>query len=131
MKGSYMSPPTPLFASETNMFRMELVLGSTVQSLEEIDIDVVVYTAQMSPRMHVKSIYAEWISGQTQAEEAYISRTSDSFTLVLTPAFLEQLPTGILTFAVTYTKGRMRVTNVMATEKFINNVISPCHASVR
>ncbi len=125
-----MSHQTPLFASETNTFSMELMLGSEVQSLEEVDIVVLVYTSQLSPRLHVASVYADWIAGKTQDEKAYIARTSNSFTLVLTPDFLRQLPTGMLTFSINYTKGRMRVTNVIVAEKFINNV-SQCNDAVK
>lgn len=130
MQASYISRQTPIFASEVNSFRMELVLEDEVQSLIGVDIAVTVFTGQLSPRLLILSKYQDWVDGKEQNEDAYIARDTKNFTVVMAPEFLKNLPTGILTLSVTYAKDKMRVTNVIVTEKFINDLPECAQAQV-
>lgn len=125
MQESYISHQNPLFASADNAFRFELVLGDEIQAINGLDIAVTVYTSQLSPRLQVvsSSVTTPNDSNELPSEPtAYITRYDDHFIFVMTPEFQQELPTGILTFSIAYSKENFRVTNVIQTEKFINDL---------
>lgn len=120
MHGQYRSRLTPFYASEDISFDLRLMQRSDVQPLSEYDIYVEIFTSQLSPRKTVMSIVSNPDKQQT-VEGADIIRYSDHFVLNLHPEFLKYFPTGVLTLSVRYRSEKFMITNVLKTERFLND----------
>lgn len=119
MQGRYKSRITPFYASEDLSFNLRLMQNSQVQPLDGVDISVEVFTGQMTPRKSVVSLGSE---ESPVVEGAEIVRYEDHFVLSLKPAFLKELSTGVLMFMIRYKVDRSIITNLIRTEKFVNDL---------
>lgn len=120
MHGQYRSRLTPFYSSEDISFDLRLMQQEKVQDISEIDIQVIVFTSQLSPRKSVYSIVSNPES-QPTVEGANIVRYDDHFILNLRPEFLADFPTGVLTLSIRYKMNLSLITNVITTEKFLND----------
>lgn len=120
MHGQYRSRLTPFYASEDISFDLRLMQRAEVQKLSEYDIYVEIFTSQLSPRKTVMSVVSN-PDNQKDIEGADIVRYSDHFVLNLHPVFLKVFPTGVLTLAIRYRSENSMITNVLTTERFLND----------
>ena len=120
MHGQYRSRLTPFYASEDIFFDLHLMQRAEAQKLSEYDIYVEIFTSQLSPRKTVMSVVSN-PDNQKDIEGADIVRYSDHFVLNLHPAFLKVFPTGVLTLAIRYRSENSMITNVLTTERFLND----------
>lgn len=120
MHGQYRSRLTPFYASEDISFDLRLMQRAEVQKLSEYDIYVEIFTSQLSPRKTVMSVVSN-PDNQKDIEGADIVRYSDHFVLNLHPTFLQVFPTGVLTLAIRYRSESSMITNVLTTERFLND----------
>lgn len=120
MHGQYRSRLTPFYASEDISFDLRLMQRAEVQKLSEYDIYVEIFTSQLSPRKTVMSVVSN-PDNQKDIEGADIVRHSDHFVLNLHPTLLQVLPTGVLTLAIRYRSESSMITNVLTTERFLND----------
>lgn len=120
MHGQYRSRLTPFYASEDISFDLRLMQRAEVQKLSEYDIYVEIFTSQLSPRKTVMSVVSN-PDNQKDIEGADIVRYSDHFVLNLHPTLLQSFPTGVLTLAIRYRSENSMITNVLTTERFLND----------
>lgn len=120
MHGQYRSRLTPFYASEDISFDLRLMQRSEEQVLSEYDIYVEIFTSQLSPRKTVMSVVSN-PDNQNNVDGADIVRYSDHFVLNLHPEFLRHFPTGVLTLSIRYRSEKSMITNVLTTEKFLND----------
>lgn len=120
MHGQYRSRLTPFYASEDIFFDLRLMQRAEVQKLSEYDIYVEIFTSQLSPRKTVMSVVSN-PDNQKDIEGADIVRYSDHFVLSLHPTLLQVFPTGVLTLAIRYRSENSMITNVLTTERFLND----------
>lgn len=120
MHGQYRSRLTPFYASEDISFDLRLMQRAEVQKLSEYDIYVEIFTSQLSPRKTVMSVVSN-PDNQKDIEGADIVRYSDHFVLNLNPTLLQVFPTGVLTLAIRYRSESSMITNVLTTERFLND----------
>lgn len=120
MHGQYRSRLTPFYASEDISFDLRLMQRAEVQKLSEYDIYVEIFTSQLSPRKTVMSVVSN-PDNQKDIEGADIVRYSDHFVLNLHPTLLQAFPTGVLTLAIRYRSENSMITNVLTTERFLND----------
>lgn len=120
MHGQYRSRLTPFYASEDISFDLRLMQRSEEQVLSEYDIYVEIFTSQLSPRKTVMSVISN-PDNQNNVDGADIVRYSDHFVLNLHPEFLRHFPTGVLTLSIRYRSEKSMITNVLTTEKFLND----------
>lgn len=120
MHGQYRSRLTPFYASEDISFDLRLMQRAEVQKLSEYDIYVEIFTSQLSPRKTVMSVVSN-PDNQKDIEGADIVRYSDRFVLNLHPTLLQVFPTGVLTLAIRYRSESSMITNVLTTERFLND----------
>ena len=120
MHGQYRSRLTPFYASEDISFDLRLMQRSEEQVLSEYDIYVEIFTSQLSPRKTVMSVVSN-PDNQKNVDGADIVRYSDHFVLNLHPEFLRYFPTGVLTLSIRYRSEKAMITNVLTTEKFLND----------
>ena len=90
------------------------------QDLLKYDIYVEIFTSQLSPRKTVMSVVSN-PDNQNNVDGADIVRYSDNFVLNLHPEFLRHFPTGVLTLSIRYRSEKSMITNVLTTEKFLND----------
>jgi len=120
MHGQYRSRLTPFYASEDISFDLRLMQRAEAQKLSEYDIYVEIFTSQLSLRKTVMSVVSN-PDNQKDIEGADIIRYPDHFVLNLHPALLKVFPTGVLTLAIRYRSENSMITNVLTTEKFLND----------
>lgn len=120
MHGQYRSRLTPFYASEDISFDLRLMQRAEVQKLSEYDIYVEIFTSQLSPRKTVMSVVSN-PDNQKDIEGADIVRYSDHFVLNLHSTLLQVFPTGVLTLAIRYRSESSMITNVLTTERFLND----------
>lgn len=120
MHGQYRSRLTPFYASEDISFDLRLMQRAEVQKLSEYDIYVEIFTSQLSPRKTVMSVVSN-PDNQKDIEGADIVRYSDHFVLNLRPTLLQVFPTGVLTLVIRYRSENSMITNVLTTERFLND----------
>lgn len=72
------------------------------------------------PRKTVMSVVSN-PDNQKDIEGADIVRYSDHFVLNLHPTLLQVFPTGVLTLAIRYRSENSMITNVLTTERFLND----------
>lgn len=120
MHGQYRSRLTPFYASEDISFDLRLMQRAEAQKLSEYDIYVEIFTSQLSPRKTVMSVVSN-PDNQKDIEGADIIRYSDHFVLNLHPILLRVFPTGVLTLAIRYRSENSMITNVLTTERFLND----------
>lgn len=120
MHGQYRSRLTPFYASEDISFDLRLMQRAEVQKLSEYDIYVEIFTSQLSPRKTVMSVVSN-PDNQKDIEGADIVRYSDHFVLNLHPTLLQVFPSGVLTLAIRYRSENSMITNVLITERFLND----------
>lgn len=99
---------------------MRLMQRAEVQKLSEYDIYVEIFTSQLSPRKTVMSVVSN-PDNQKDIEGADIVRYSDHFVLNLHSTLLQVFPTGVLTLAIRYRSESSMITNVLTTERFLND----------
>lgn len=120
MHGQYRSRLTPFYASEDISFDLRLMQRAEAQKLSEYDIYVEIFTSQLSSRKTVMSVVSN-PDNQKDIEGADIVRYSDHFVLNLHPTLLQVFPTGVLTLAIRYRSESSMITNVLTTERFLND----------
>lgn len=118
---NYISSVGRFYKEETLCFEFRLMLGSEAVWCRDYDIEMYVYTSDLSRRLRVCDYSAGIVKESFRLVSdcgASILRKRDSFLVKLTPQFLRKLPDGVLTFGLRYIGDSFESAEVLKTDPF-------------
>ena len=121
-KDTYLSELGTFYREDRLVFELTFMNGGSVASLANTDIEVTIFTSQLSPRKYITSYVRPVEDGSIQIPSdagGSIVRYADHWVLTLEPEILADLDRGVLMLKVLYVGDTYRTTSMIQTSKFI------------
>lgn len=121
-KDTYLSDLGTFHREDKLVFELTFMNGESVASISNTDIEVTIFTSQLSPRKHVTSYVRPGEDASLQIPSdagGSITRYSDHWVLELGPEILSDLDRGVLMLKILYIGDTYRTTSMIRTSKFI------------
>lgn len=121
-KDTYLSELGAFYREDRLVFELTFMNGESVASLANTDIEVMIFTSQLSPRKYITSYVRPVEDGSIQIPSdvgGSIVRYADHWILTLEPEILADLDRGVLMLKVLYVGDTYRTTSMIRTSKFI------------
>ena len=120
-KDTYLSELGTFYRADRLVFELTFMNGESVASIANTDIEVTIFTSQLSPRKYITSYVRPAGDGSIQIPSdagGSIARYADHWVLTLEPEILADLDRGVLMLKVLYVGDTYRTTSMIRTSKF-------------
>lgn len=123
MSANYISSIGKFYKEEVLCFEFQLMLGSEAVWSRDYDIEMCVYTSELSRRLMVCDYSAGIVKSEfrlSSDDGCEVLRRRNSYIVKLSPSFLCWLPDGVLTFGIRYIGERFESAEVIKTDPLIS-----------
>lgn len=117
----YISTVGRFYKEESLCFEFQLLRGANAVWCKDYDIEMYVYTSELSPRLRVcdyREGFVKEVFRFVPHCGAEIVKGRNTYYVKLSPMFLKALPTGVLTFGIRYIGDGFESAEILRTSPF-------------
>lgn len=119
--GRFVSTIGRFYKEESLCFEFQLLRGADAVWCRDYDIEMYVYTSELSPRLRVVDYREGFVKASFRLVPhcgAEVIKGRDVYYVKLSPEFLRALPAGVLTFGIRYIGDGFESAEVLRTAPF-------------